>query len=160
MTNMETHKQYNLVKTQEVQSFTQGEFNSSGNILTTSKDLVIKNIHNFNDTELETKRGQKFGRTTINTLLTGSVYSASASDFLLGVTSLSYAPSIGLPKPSLVGAGKHFRIKDEVGGAATTTITVRSEGEKTIDGAATATITTNYGSKSFYSDGANWFSIS
>ena len=56
-----------------------------------------------------------------------------------------------------MGNGKTYIIKDEIGGAATTTITVRSAGEENIDGASSATLTTNYTVKSFYSDGANWF---
>jgi hypothetical protein len=114
---------------------------------------------NFSTDEKETwlKRGQKFNRTIFNTLVSGSVYSSSANDYLIGITSLSYAPNVGLPRPKLVGAGKTYIVKDEAGGAGTTTITVRSAAEETIDGAATSTLTTNYQSKSFYTDGANWF---
>jgi hypothetical protein len=73
------------------------------------------------------------------------------------VTALAVATTIGLPLPSLVGTGKTFIIKDEVGGATTTNITIASEGEKTIDGSSSTTLSTNYQFKQFYSDGSNWF---
>lgn len=123
------------------------------NILKTAKDLHIKEVFSVTNTEVAQKKGQRFGRTTFS----GANYTLSTSDYLLGITSLAVAPSIGLPLPALVGKGKPFIIKDEVGGAATTTITIRSEGEKTIDGASSTTLTTNYQAKSFYTDGSNWF---
>ncbi len=132
---------------------------SAPNVVRTDKTLVVKNFFNVNDSETQQLHGQKFRRTGISTLITGAVYSMAANQFLLGITNLSYAPSIGLPLPSLVGPGKAYIVKDEAGGAATTTITVLSAGEKTIDGAATTTLTTNYQAKSFYSDGANWFTF-
>lgn len=97
-------------------------------------------------------RGQKIAR-----IGTGTTYSTAATDFLIGVTSLVNAPTIGLPRPKFVGPGKTYVIKDEVGGAATTTITVVSQGEETIDGASSFAISTNYEAITFYSDGANWF---
>lgn len=133
------------------------DFNSTPSVLRTDKTLNIKNNFIFSDIEMRVGRGQKFNRTLFSTLLSGSLYSVTTTDYLIGVTSLSYAPSIGLPRPKLVGPGKTYIVKDESGGAATTTITVRSAGEETIDGATTSTLTTNYQSKGFYSDGANWF---
>ena len=158
---MEQHKQYNLESSKAFDNpganSSDQDFISSANVLKTSKTISVKDFHILGDSEFETKRGQKFGRTPFSTLVLGSVYSLATTDYLLGITSLSYAPSVGLPRPSLVGPGKNFIIKDEVGGAATTTITVRSAGEENIDGAATSIITTNYGLKRFYTDGANWF---
>ena len=129
----------------------------SANILKTAKDLYIKDVFSITNSETSQKKGQRLGQKSISTLVTGSVYSLSTSEFLLGITSLSYAPNIGLPLPSLVGAGKTFIVKDEAGGAGTTTITVTSAGEKTIDGSSSSTITTNYGSKSYYTDGNSWY---
>ena len=125
--------------------------------LSTLKNVLIRRSFFANDLEIHQKKGQKFNRTAFSTVLSGSVYSSAITDFLIGVTNLSYAASIGLPRPRDVGPGKTFIVKDEVGGASTTTITVRSAAEENIDGASTSTITTNYASKSYYSDGANWF---
>lgn len=135
----------------------QQDFSSSPTKVTTNKTLNIRNTFSCDETNIKLLRGQVFNRKAISTLVTGAVYSAATIDYLIGITSLSYAPSIGLPSPKLVGIGKTYIVKDEAGGAATTTITVRSAAEETIDGASTATITTNYQAKSFYSDGANWF---
>lgn len=153
------HKQFNLPSQAERQAqIPVSDFElKQANVLKTAKDLLIKEVFGVTNTETSQRKGQRFGRTSISTLVTGSVYSLSTTDYLLGITSLSYAPNIGLPLPSLVGVGKTFIIKDEVGGAATTTITVSSAGEKNIDGASTSTLTTNYQAKRFYTDGSNWF---
>lgn len=149
------HRQFNLpVSPPAPQS---QDYVPSGNVLRFDKTVNVKDKHVMGDKEWRTVLGQTFGRTAFSTLVTGSVYSVAVSDYLIGVTSLSYAPSVGLPSPKNVGPGKHYIIKDEAGGAATTTITIRSAAEETIDGAATTTITSNYGTKELYSDGANWF---
>lgn len=125
------------------------------NILKTAKDLYIKEVFGVTNTETFQKKGQRFGRTYVTT----SLYTLSTSDYLVAVGNLGVAPSYGLPLPSLVGTGKTFIVKDEVGGALTTNITIRSEGEKTIDGSSSSTLTTNYQVKRFYSDGSNWFTM-
>lgn len=131
-------------------------FEQSGRqVIKTAKDLSIKNLFNVTNRETYQNHGQKFKRIGVSNV----TYTAAANDFLIGVTSLVSASTIGLPDPRSVGMGKHYIIKDEVGGAGTTTITIHSEGEKTIDGTATSTLTTNYEAKQFYTDGANWFTI-
>lgn len=157
------HKQYNLdgpLENQKPINPLFQDFISSPNVTRTDKTLVVKDFYIANDTEFINKRGQKVGRLAIDTRVTGSVYSLAAQDYLIGLTHLSYAPTIGLPKPSLAGVGKLYSIKDEVGGAATTTITIVSAGEETIDGSSSTTISTNYDTKDFYTDGANWFTKS
>jgi hypothetical protein len=152
------HQQFNLPTYAErgVLKPTQSDFEQKqANLLKTAKDLRIKEVFDVTDSETALRKGQRFNRTAVNSAL----YSISTSDYLVGVTSLAVAPSIGLPLPSLVGTGKTFIVKDEVGGALTTNITIRSEGEKNIDGASSTTLNTNYASKTFYSDGANWFII-
>lgn len=141
----------NIIHTQDISPTP--DFISSPNVARTDKDLLIKDFFNFTNTEFVNKKGQKFART----VFTGSVYSSTTTDYLIAVTGLSTTVTIGLPRPKLVGVGKTYVIKDEVGGAATTTITVVSQGEETIDGASSYSISTNYQSNSFYTDGANWF---
>ena len=60
--------------------------------------------------------------------------------------------TITLAKPT---DGRRLTIKDEVGGAGTTAITIVG----TIDGATNLTINTNYGSVTLIADGTNWFTI-
>jgi hypothetical protein len=51
----------------------------------------------------------------------------------------------------------NFTVKDESGSASSNNIAVSSEGAETIDGSATDVINLDYESKSYYSDGSNWF---
>lgn len=150
------HQQFNLPTQAERQAQrpVQSDFElKQANVLKTAKDLYIKEVFSVTNTETAQKKGQRFSRTYVTT----SLYTLSTSDYLVAVGSLGVAPQYGLPLPSLVGTGKTFIVKDEVGGAATTTITIRSDGEKLIDGATSLTITTNYGSRTLYTDGGNWF---
>ena len=145
---MEPHKQFQYRRDTKGQDFV-----SAPNTVRTDKDFIVKNFFIVDNTDAYFGKGQIFNRTAFS----GSVYTSSSSDYLIGITSLVLAPTIGLPRPKLVGPGKTLRVKDEVGGAATTTITVRSQGEELIDGSATSTITTNYGARAYYTDGTNWF---
>jgi hypothetical protein len=52
-----------------------------------------------------------------------------------------------------------FRVKDESGGANANNITIATQDAQTIDGAASITITEDYGSVKLYSNGTNLFSI-
>lgn len=152
---MEFHKQYNLRTPDELQKNKPvPDFElTQANILKTAKNLEIKNVFGVNDVELAFKKGQRFSRIAVH----GATYSIATTDYLVAVDDLILAPTISLPNPSLVGVGKTFKVKDEIGGAATTTITVQVEGEKNIDGASTSTLTTDYQTKTFYTDGANYF---
>lgn len=125
----------------------------SANVLKTAKDVYIKNVFSATDTEVSQLAGLRIGRTAVR----GAVTTVSTSDYLIGVTALAVATSIGLPLPAKLGSGKTYIIKDEAGGANTTNITIRSEGEKTIDGASSTTLNTAYQVKRFYTDGSNWF---
>lgn len=154
---MNNHSQYSLpTAIERAAQSTQSDFElKQANVLNTAKDLVIKQVFSVTNTETAFKKGQRIARTAFS----GANYTAATSDYVIGITSLAIAPTIGLPLPALVGSGKTYIIKDEVGGAATTTITIQSEGEKTIDGSSSLTITSAYGAKRVYSDGANWFTL-
>ncbi len=152
---MNNHTQFNLNNYQnDLKDINKPEmdFVSSPNVVRLDKSLVVKGFFSVNDTDSIFRHGQIIARKAIS-----GNYSIATLDFVVGITSLATAPIIGLPRPKLVGNGKTYIIKDEVGGAGTTTITIRSTGEENIDGSATSTLTTNYQSKSFYSDGSNWF---
>lgn len=126
---------------------------STGSALKTGKSVFVKNVFSATETEVAQSKGQRLGRTAVR----GSVTTVSSSSYLIGVTALAVATSIGLPRPSQAGVGKTYIIKDEVGGATTTNITIRSEGEKLIDGSSSTTLSANYQVKRFYTDGSNWF---
>ncbi len=82
----------------------------------------------------------------------------SNGDTIIGVTSTSSAYTVTLSAADAV-AGRVIIIKDESGAAGTNHITVNTAGGKTIDGAASITISVNYGVLRVYSDGTNWFTF-
>ena len=84
-----------------------------------------------------------------------ATYTAKAGDRLIGVDRAG-AVTITLPTAE-VRKGRVYTVKDESGAAATNNITVATEGAETIDGSATDVINVNYESKSYYSDGSNWY---
>ena len=85
-------------------------------------------------------------------------YTTTANNFLIAYTALSTGRTVTIDS-TLVKEGKRYIIKDEAGGAAANNITIDPAGSQTIDGAATATINTNYGTLEVYTDGTNWFTI-
>ena len=89
--------------------------------------------------------------------VTAATYTAKGGDRLIGVNRAGVV-TITLPTAQ-VNNGRSYTIKDESGAAATNNITVATEGSENIDGAATDTISENYGAKTYYSDGSNWFTV-
>lgn len=87
-----------------------------------------------------------------------AVSANSAGEVIIGVTDTSAARTITLDSDDVV-AGRIMIIKDESGAAGTNNITIDTEGAETIDGAASVTISVNYGVVRVYSDGTNWFTI-
>ena len=87
--------------------------------------------------------------------VTGATYSAKAGDRVIGVNRAG-AVTVTLPTAQL-RKGRVYTVKDESGAAATNNITVATAGSETIDGSATDVINVNYESKSYYSNGTNWF---
>ena len=155
--NLQTAKQYAFAPIKPMAAVQ--DFEVQTNVIKLNKNLNIKDQIVSSDTEFVNKLGQTFGRKAFSTVVSGSTYSLAASDYLVGITNFSYAPSIGLPRPKDVGVGKTYIIKDEAGSAGATTVTIRSAKEENIDGVATSTITTNYGTRQLYTDGFNWFTI-
>lgn len=82
----------------------------------------------------------------------------NVSEVIIGVTSTASARTVQLMTASLA-AGKVVIVKDESGGAGSNNITISTEGSETIDGAASATISSNYGAVRLYCDGSNWFTF-
>lgn len=89
--------------------------------------------------------------------VTAAAYTAKAGDRVIGVNRAG-AVTVTLPTTE-VRKGRVYTVKDESGAAATNNITVATEGSETIDGSATDTIGENYGAKTYYSDGSNWFNV-
>ena len=87
--------------------------------------------------------------------VTSARYAARAGQRLIGINHPGPA-TIVLPAGQL-RAGRSYTVKDESGAASANPITVATEGTATIDGAAQDVIAADYGGKTYYSDGANWF---
>lgn len=156
-TVFEAHQQYYLQPKVQQTPTTPGI--DSPNIYRLDKTLNIKDQIILNDVQLVNKLGLTIAHKVFSSSTGNSVYSIATNEYLLGITSVADAPTVGLPKPSLAGVGKTFIVKDASGGAGTTTITIVSVGEETVDGASSKTITANYGSVHLYTDGANWFTF-
>lgn len=89
-------------------------------------------------------------------------YAASTThttpETIVGITNTAAPRTITIPTAYNV-TGKILVFKDESGGAAGQNITIATQGAANIDGAATATISANYGTIRLYSDGTNWFTF-
>jgi hypothetical protein len=96
-------------------------------------------------------QGEAKGRTpvTLN-------YTVLPTDRKVCYTALAAARAVTLPVASSM-TGKVITVKDEAGAAATNNITVSVASSGTIDGASTSVINTNYGFKTYYSNGTQWF---
>jgi len=83
----------------------------------------------------------------------------SNQETIIGVTDNSSARTITLDTDDVVD-GRVIIIKDEAGTAnSANNITIATEGAETIDGAATITISVDFGAARLYSDGTNWFTF-
>ena len=78
------------------------------------------------------------------------------TDRRLHFVDTSAARSLALPAAS---ATLYLVVKDSGGSASTNNITVTTPGAETVDGASTYVIDENYGSRTFVSDGTNYFVI-
>ena len=160
---MEEHKQYNLgdekkdFETQD-NGFDDNSWISAPNVVRTDKDLIIKDFHNFTDTEAYLGKGQKIklkrfkdgDASTLQILL---------DDFLIGVTDTIISRTVQLPKPELAGIGKLYVISDLSGSALSTTISITPHSTELINGDTSTAINTNYGTMRLTTDGTNWFII-
>ena len=88
-----------------------------------------------------------------------AAYSISDLDQIILVDSTAAIRTVTLPSAATI-PGRRYTIKDWKGTAATHTITIATVSSQTIDGAGSATLTTNYQAVELVSDGANWSIIS
>lgn len=89
---------------------------------------------------------------------TAVTYTIEASDVIINVTSTAAARTIATNTSDQV-EGRILIIKDASGAAGTNNITFNPAGAITVDGAATAVISSNYGALRLYCDGTNWFTF-
>lgn len=85
--------------------------------------------------------------------VTSATHSASSNTVVL--CNRAGTVAVTLPAPT---ANSQIVVKDISGAAETNTITVTSASGN-VDGSASQTITSNYGSLSFIADGTNWWAL-
>lgn len=84
--------------------------------------------------------------------------STTADDYYIGVDSASGTFTVTLSSTDATD-GRELVIHDDGGNASTNNITIDTESTESIDGATSATITSDYGSIRLRSDGSNWFTV-
>lgn len=81
-----------------------------------------------------------------------------ASTFVYLIVDTSAARNITLPLASAVSAGRVYIVKDSSGNSNTNNITITAAGSDTVDGSATQTLNSNYGSWMVVTDGStSWY---
>jgi hypothetical protein len=102
---------------------------------------------------LRVEEGMRVNRTAV----ASSLYSVAATDYYLGVTyTTTGAVTITLPSASTAGAGRMLLVIDEGGNASARNISFAASGGDSIRG--TSTISTDYGTRRFTTDGGSqWF---
>lgn len=93
------------------------------------------------------------------TTVGASTYNVGGSDALIIVDYTATAPcTITIPSAQR-RQGRRISIKDSGGNAGTNNVTIATGGSETIDGAATAVLSTDYESVDLICNGTNWFII-
>jgi len=98
--------------------------------------------------------------TFTRTAVTTSTYSVLTSDYYVGVNFTgSGGSTLTLPSAATMNSGQTIIIKDESGQAATNNIVIDAAAGEFIDGQASQSIISDYGSISLYSDGVDKYFI-
>jgi len=88
-----------------------------------------------------------------------SNYTATISDYFIGVNSSGGAFAVTLPDAATSNDGQTWVIKDEGGAANTNNITISASGSQQIDGENSVVLESPYASIQLYSNGSNKFYI-
>lgn len=145
----------NLAKTSKYTGENPNGFLKSEDVL---KQYVVNVDNDITKLFLAVQRLQNLGfNFAARTAVADTAYSALSTDVIIAYSTLTAGRQITLLAASAV-SGQIFIIKDEAGAAATYTITIATVSGN-IDGAATKTITSNYGVVRVYSNGTNYFTF-
>jgi len=98
--------------------------------------------------------GLKLNRTSIT-----STYTASATDYYIGINSTGGTISLQLPSAAALSDGQTYVVKDEGGTANSNNITIVASGSDTIDGQNQVVLMSPYASLQLYCNGSNKFFI-
>ena len=120
---------------------TDGDLTGSANLL-------------FQSDILKLNCGLKLNRTSITT-----TYTASLTDYYIGVDSTGGIISLRLPDAAALASGQTYVVKDEGGASNTNAITVLASGSQTIDGQNQVVLQSSYAAVSLYCNGTNKYFI-
>lgn len=98
--------------------------------------------------------GMIFKRKQIST-----TYTASTTDYYLGINSNNGVVTVRLPSAANLTDGQTYVIKDEAGAASTNNITILASGSQTIDSQNSVVLESPYGSLSLYCNGIDKYYI-
>ena len=124
------------------------QLHNSDDNLTGSANLL------FQSDVLKMNCGLKLNRTSIT-----SIYTASLTDYYIGVDSTGGTISLRLPDASTMFSGQTYVVKDEGGAANTNAITILASGSQTIDGQNQVLLQSPYAALSLYCNGTNKYFI-
>ena len=124
------------------------QLHNADNDLTGSASLL------FQSDILKMSCGLKLNRTSIS-----ATYTASLTDYYIGVDSTGGTISLRLPDASVVLSGQTYVVKDEGGASNTNVITILASGSQTIDGQNTVVLQSPYAAISLYCNGTNKYFI-
>ncbi len=88
-----------------------------------------------------------------------NVYTASLTDYFIGVDTSQRAVHVRLPSAATLFDGQMFVVKDEAGSAPTNNITILASGSQTIDGQNSIILESPHASIQLYCDGTNKYFI-
>jgi len=119
------------------------------------KEVVTDNAQNYLEVVggINSNGAQKIKRRAVGAGGT----TTEAMDYLIAITAITGGGDTVTLQTADCVLNRELVVKDESGGASSANITIATQGAETIDGAATATISTNYGHITVYSNGSNWF---
>lgn len=118
------------------------------------KEIEMSGVYLDDDDNITLPAGQKVNTTTVN----AATYSLLETDYILNVTYTVTGAVTSLTLPTAqVADGRVVVVKDAGGNAGTNSITIDTEADELIDGAATYVINSDYDAITLYCDGTNWF---
>lgn len=99
------------------------------------------------------------GTFALKRIASSSDVQTSENTTIVGITDTTTTRTVTIDSDDIANPDQIFLVKDESGGAATNNITIATEGAETIDGAASISITVDYGVARLYTDGSNLFTF-
>jgi len=152
--NFKSVKFQEQVSTLSGSTYSNSIYSVNGNLYFTSGSGTAIQITDGGSIVSTPSSASIFETTSITTNLT----IGNSDTFVYLIVDTSVARTITLPLASGVSAGRIYYIKDSSGLSETYNITVNTQGSDTLDGAASQTLSSNYGTWTIIGDGsASWY---